>query len=329
LATVPYQGWHREKLQAAFAPAEFHQVDKADRPAIGRILEEADVAVLGSDLDEQILGGRKLRWVHCDHSGLNHSARPEVFERGLIVTGSAGRSAPVLVEHVFFLTLSLIYDAHGLHEAQKAHRWRGIPGYDNRRGLYGKTMGIIGMGYTGHELALRAKAFGMTVFAYRRSVTDTPPGVDRLYCADRGETIEELLKTSDVVVLCVRLSDETWHLISDRAFGLMKHSAFFINMARGPIVDEPALVRALRAGTIAGAGLDTFEQEPLPVDSPIWDAPNLVMTPHCTPEMPDLVARSLDIICENIRRYRAAEPMLNRLVPRDVYTRELKGKPRG
>ena len=324
LATVPYTGWHLDKLRSAFAPAAVHQVPKGDTQAVANVLKEADVAVLGGDLDDRILSGPKLRWIHCDHSGLNHSARPQVFEKGLIVTGSAGRSGPVLAEHTFFLTLSLIYDSHGLHDAQKEHRWRGIPGYDDRRGLYSKTMGIIGMGYTGTELALRAKAFGMRVLGYRRSVTETPSGVDRLYCADRGEGIDDILKESDVVVLCIRLSDETYHLIGERQLAMMKPTAYLINMARGPVVDEEALVRALNERKIGGAGLDTFAKEPLPPESGLWDAPNVVITPHNTPEMPDLVARSLEIICENITRYREGRPMLNMLVPRDVYTKELK-----
>jgi len=100
----------------------------------------------------------------------------------------------------------------------------------------------------------------------------------------------------------------------------MKPTAYLINMARGPVVDESALVAALHSGTIAGAGLDVFEQEPLPVGAALWDAPNVVMTPHVTAEMPDLAGRSLELIEENVRRYRAGEPLLNRLTPDDVYS---------
>ncbi len=321
LATVPYTGWHIEKLRAAFAPAKVVQVDKSDAAGIARALEEADVAVLAGDLDDRTIKAAKLRWVHCDHAGLNNSARPGVFEKGLIVTGSAGRSAPVLAEHALFLILSLIYDSHGLHDAQKAHRWRGIPGYGDRRGMFSKTMGIIGLGYTGKELAKRAKLFGMRVLGYARGAMEPPEGVDVLYCLDRGQTPDALLKESDIVVLCCRLSDETWHMMGPRQLQIMKRTAFLINMARGPVVDEQALIAALRAGTIAGAGSDVFETEPLPADSGLWDAPHMVITPHQTPEVPDLWAQGLNIICENIRRYRAGEPMLNMLVPRDVYTK--------
>lgn len=321
LATVPYTGWHIEKLRGAFEPAKVVQLDRDDAEGIARALKEADVAVLGGDLDDRYIAAPKLKWVHCDHAGLNASARPGVFEKGLIVTGSAGRSAPVLAEHALFLTLSLIYDSHGLHDAQRAHRWRGIPGYTDRRGMFSKTMGIIGLGYTGKELAKRAKLFGMRVLGYTRSVGPAPEGVDTMYCLDRGDTIGPLLRDSDILVLCARLSDETWHMIGERELAMMKRTALLINMARGSVVDEKALVAALHAGTIAGAGSDVFEAEPLPADSGLWDAPNMVITPHCTPEVLDLWAQGLAIICENIRRYRAGEAMLNRLVPRDVYTK--------
>jgi phosphoglycerate dehydrogenase-like enzyme len=321
LATVPYTGWHIEKLREAFAPAMLVQLDKDDAVGIARLVGEADVAILGGDLDDRYIAAPRIKWIHCDHSGLNNSARPGVFERGIIVTGSAGRSAPVLAEHALFLILSLIYDSHGLYEAQQAHRWGGIPGYIDRRGMFSKTMGIIGLGYTGKELARRARMFGMRVLGFGRGVTEPPDGVDVLYCLDRGDTIEPLLRQSDIVVLAARLSDETWHMIGGRELAMMKRSAFLINMARGAVVDEQALVAALHAGTIAGAGSDVFETEPLPPESGLWEAPHMVITPHCTPEVPDLQAQGLAIICENVRRYREGEPMLNQLVPRDVYTR--------
>lgn len=325
LTTVAYDGWHWDKLADALYPAKIIRAEKGDKALISEALKEADAAILGSDLDDQILEeGKKLKWIHCDHAGLNFSARPEIFERGIMLTGSAGRSGPVLAEHTFFLALSLIYKIHELSAQQKAHIWGGSM-YAESRGLYSKTMGIIGMGFTGKEVAKRAKVFGMKVLGYDRDCKELPEGVDEMFCADRGETIEQLLRRSDVVVLSVRLSDETYHMIDETAFSMMKPTALLINMARGSVVDEAALARALKDGKIAGAGCDTFEYEPLSGDSPLWDLPNMVITPHCTPEMPDLVAQSLEIICDNISRYRQGKPLRNQLANRDVYT---KTKPR-
>lgn len=321
LISVPYTGRHLEQLRAALAPAEVLEVPRHDREGVLQALERADVAIVQGAIDEHFLSSPQLAWVHCDASGIESSAWPEVFEQGLLVTGSAGRSAPVLAEHVFFLVLSLVYDAPALDVAQREHRWGGIPGYESRTGLYGKTMGIIGLGATGRAVAERAKSFGMEVFAYRRSASAPPACVDRLFCTERGEGIGELLERSDVVVLATRLSDETYHMIGESELAKMKSTAYLVNMARGAVIDEEVLVAALAAGSIAGAGLDTFVQEPLPADHPLWDLPNVVITPHMTPEMQDFHGQSLAIICENIRRYRRGEPLLNALVNSDVYTK--------
>lgn len=320
LVTVNYMGWYQDEIQRALAPAEVVWCDGGDDDAVRKGLEGADVAILHADLDKRILEGRDLRWIHCNHAGLNESARREVFERGIVLTGSAGRSGPVLAEHALFFALSLIYHSHAMHEAQKNHQWRGAGDYADDRGLYGKTMGIIGLGFTGRELAARCKALGMRVVGYDRIHMDPPEGVSEMYSLDRGDTIEPLLRTSDIVTLCCRLSDETHHLMNRDTFRMMKPEALLINMARGGVVDSDALLEALRRGVIAGAGSDVFEQEPLPSDSPLWDAPNFVITPHCTPEMPDMPARCVEIIRENVRRFRADESMLNRLEARNVYS---------
>jgi phosphoglycerate dehydrogenase-like enzyme len=320
LATVSYTGSHLTRLRAAFAPAELLQVRRDDAAGIAAALERADVAVLAGDLDERFLRAPMLRWIHCDHAGLNRSARPEVFARGLLVTSSAGRSSPVLAEHAILFMLALAYRLPAFLDAQRRHQW-GIPDQDRLRGLYGRTVGIVGLGHTGTELALRCKALGMRVLGYRRGAAPPPPGVDVVYCAARGETIEPLLRQSDFVVLAVPLSDATHHLIGARELEQLKPGAYLVNMARGAVIDEDALLAALRSGRLAGAGLDTFAQEPLPPDSPLWDAPNVLITPHTTPQVPDRTGRSLDIIEENVRRYRAGQTMLNLLRPEDVYTK--------
>ena len=127
-------------------------------------------------------------------------------------------------------------------------------------------------------------------------------------------------EASDFVVLATPLSDATHHLIGARELALMKSTAVLVNMARGGVVDETALIETMRAGGIAGAGLDVFAQEPLPADSPLWDLPNVAITPHTTPQVPDRTGRSLEMIVENVQRFRAGEPLLNLLTPADIYT---------
>jgi phosphoglycerate dehydrogenase-like enzyme len=319
MTTVDYQGAHWERLRQAVAPGQISRVDRQDDTAVRAALREAEVAIIAGDLDARYLDAPGLAWVHCDHAGLDRFARSEIFAKGLVVTTSAGRSSPALAEHAIFFMLALSYRFALLYEAQQAHRW-GIPGQEDLRGLYGKTIGIVGMGHTGQELARRARSLGMRVLGFRRSIAPVPEGVHRVYAQAAGESIDALLEQSDFVVLALPLSDRTHRLLGARELRRMKPSAFLINIARGAIVDEGALLEALREGRIAGAGLDTFRTEPLPADDPLWDAPNTLITPHFTPQVPDRTGRSLDIICENLRRYRSGEPLLNQLTPEDVYT---------
>ncbi|MBL4811697.1 MAG: D-2-hydroxyacid dehydrogenase [Rhodobacteraceae bacterium] len=321
LCTVSYRAQLHAQLASALAPAEVLFCDDNDTATIAKALKRADVAILKGDLDQRHLDAPHLKWVHCDHAGLNKSARPEVFEKGLIVTGSVGRAAQALAQHIFYFALGMVYDTPGLEQMKAKRQWRGGVNFTDRRGLIGKTMGIIGLGSTGLATAELAKAFQMRVLAYRKSVTPCPDAVDTLFCADQGDTIDDILAQSDLVVLCIRLTDETCHMIGAPQFAQMKDSAFLINMARGAVVDEAALVDALNSGTIAGAGLDVFEQEPLPSTAPIWGAKNVMITPHATAEVPDLQANSLAIICDNISRYRQEKPMRNQLNLQDVYTK--------
>lgn len=320
LTTLAYQGAHWNGLAAALEGAEVLRFDGPDAPGFDAAVARADVAILRKDPEPSVLAAPRLRWIHIDHAGLNRAARPEAFREGLVITGSSGRSSPVLAEHALFFALALAYRYPTFLDAQRAHRW-GIEGQDDLRGLYGRTMGIIGLGNTGTELAVRAKSFGMRVLGYRRRATAVPPGVDELFSADSGNGLDALLERSDFVVLCLGLSDKTHHLIGKRELGLIGPQGYLINMARGPVVDEAALIEALQQGVIAGAGLDTFEVEPLPEASALWDAPNTLITPHVTPAVPDRTQRSLDIICENIRRFKASEPLLNVLTREDQYTR--------
>jgi phosphoglycerate dehydrogenase-like enzyme len=327
MTTEPYTDWHWDKLVEALGPGvEVVRARHDDLPDVKAKIADADVAILAGDISGEVLGaGRNLAWVHADHAGANNSAHPELFERGIILTASAGRSAPVLAEHCFFLMLSLVYNSRVLERQQRDHDFTNL--YRDRRGLYTKTLGIIGLGHTGRALAVRAKAFGMTVLGYDREASalpggSVPEGVDRAYFHDRGDAIDEVLRASDVVALAVRLSDATYHLIDERALAVMKRGAYLVNMSRGSVVDEGALYRALVSKTIAMAASDVFETEPLQKDSPLWDLPNFVITPHCTPEVPDLALSGLNIICDNITRYREGRPLLNQLDRRDVYTGE-------
>lgn len=310
-----------EQLRRVFEPAEFVHLHPGDADGIAEALQRVDVAVHVMDIDDRFLSAPNLRWVHCDHAGLSRSARPEVFERRLIVTGSAGRSAEALAQHGFYFALALTFDAKQLFAMQAAHAWRRIPGYDKRLALWGKTLGVVGLGKTGLAMAELGKAFAMQVIGYRRSVGEVPESVDRMLSTDAGDSLDALLEQSDVVMLAAPLNDATYHLFSREQFARMKNDAYIINMARGAIIDQDALIAALQAGEIAGAGLDVTDPEPLPAESPLWDMPNVVITPHMTPKLPTRTQRTIDLIVDNLHRYRNGEPLLNALTPRDMFTK--------
>jgi phosphoglycerate dehydrogenase-like enzyme len=322
LATVPYTDDELAQLRAAFGPAEFIWAAADDEAAISAALEHVDVAVLEADLDDRHLAAPHLKWIHCDHAGVNRSARPEIFDRDLIVTGSAGRSAPALAQHAFYFALSLTYQARELLRDQEARVWRGIPDYFWRPALWGQTLGVVGFGATGKEMAALGRAFGMRVVVLRRSPMDElPANVDELLSDASDDGLGRLIDQSDVIMLATPLTDRTHHLFGADEFRRMKPNAVLVNLARGPVVDEEALLAALQTGEIAGAASDVFVAEPLPADSPLWHAPNFYLTPHMTPRMPDKTQRSIAMITENVRRYRAGEPMLNQIQRDDVYTR--------
>lgn len=318
---LPFDGDQWACLKMALAPGRMIKVDTGDDAAVAAALEVAEIAILKGDLDERFLNAPRLRWIHCDHAGLTRSARPEVFEKGLIVTGSAGRSGPALAEHVMMFSLLLCSRYPDFYEAQKRHEWRRVPEMADLRALYGRTMGIIGMGHTGQALAVRAKAFNMRVLGYRRRNAPAPDGVDRMYCSDLGEGIDEILEQADVIALVVNLSDATHHLIGAEQLARMKRSAVLVNLSRGAVIDQDALIAALRDGRIAGAGLDVTTPEPLPADHPLWDTPNLLITPHFTAALPDRSERSLNMIIDNLHRYRAGHEMLNRISEEDLWSK--------
>ena len=317
LSAVAWPDAYVERLRDGLDAERF--VHTRDPDEIGRALEHAEVAVISGNVDERFLRAPSLRWVHCDAAGLERSATPIVFEMGLQITSSSGRTAPALAEHCLFFMLAFAYRFTDFLAAQRDHQW-GVSGQDALRGLVGRTVGIIGLGNTGRALALRCKALEMRVLGHRRRAVQTP-GIDVLTATDRGEGIDDLLRESDFVVLAVPLSDTTHQMIGARELGLMKPGAVIVNIARGSVIDESALIETLRAGKILGAGLDVFEREPLPAESPLWDLPNVLITPHLTPTVPDRVGNSLGIVLENARRYWAGEPLVNLLTPEDVYTR--------
>ena len=319
LSTLTWKPDEIARVRDAFSPARFFQCDMNDKTAISKGLREAQVLLLAGDLDDTALSAPHVSWIHCDHAGLNHSARADVFKRGIVVTGSAGRSGPALAQHAFYFALAFTYDIRNHLDRQARHVWEGAERYRERGALWGKRLAIVGYGYTGREMARLGKAFGMHVTVLRRS-GDNEEDVDVMLRTEQGDTVGKLLD-ADIIMVATSLTDQTYHMFSTEQFKRMKSTAVIINLARGGVIDESALIKALNAGEIAGAGLDVFEHEPLPSNSALWDMPNVLITPHATPQMPDKTQRSMDVILGNLERYSSGQALINALDEQDLYTK--------
>ncbi len=247
-----------------------------------------------------------LRWVQQTGAGADWLFRsPEIVESDLILTNASGIQAIPISEHVMAFMLILSRGIHRHIRSQMKRTW-------DRSGavaeLEGATVGLIGVGRIGAKTAEKAKRMNMRVLGLRRHPERTVPDVDRMYGADG---LMELLRQSDWVVLAAALTAETRGMIGEGELKAMKKSAYLINIARGSLIQEEALIKALREGWIAGAGLDVFEQEPLGADSPLWDMENVVITPHYSHASPRKMDRQVAIFVENLRRYQSGQPLIN------------------
>jgi len=244
----------------------------------------------------------RLRWVETPAAGSDHLRGTGVLDSGIAVTTVGSALAPMVAEHAFALLLALCRNLPDAVEAQARAEWRkGVV-----RELFGQCMAIVGLGRIGLAVARAAKAFGMRVVGTRRHQGMPPEHVDRVY--HHGELVP-MLAEADVVVLALPTTQETLGLIGDAELGAMKPGAYLINVARGAVIDEAALVRALGMGRLGGAGLDVFIEEPLPPGSPLWRLPNVLITPHSAVDTASRLDRAVAHFGENLARYFAGEPL--------------------
>ena len=245
VSTLWYDKDNYHTLRNVFPNAEFVYVDFYDKEKLEQEAKDADVALVLGDVPDCLLGENSLKWIACDHAGLNGSARPEVFAKNIFVTGAAGRSAPVLAEHCIYFMLQSCYHTKELLTAQEKGQW-GVDGSDKWRGLYGRKVAILGMGNNGRMLADRLQALGMEIYAYDKYPVKGYDYISHKYCGLNGDTLDPILAECDFIVLTLALTDETYHMFDTEAFRKMKSNAVLINMARGGIVDTAALTGSRR-----------------------------------------------------------------------------------
>lgn len=258
----------------------------------------------------------RVRWVQASSAGIGQFVRRQGFDRmNARFTTASGVHARPLAEYVLMSMLQVVKRASLAADQQREHRWQRFSADE----LSGKTLAIVGLGRIGREVARLARALDMRVIATKRNTGGQSAeslGIDRLYA---WTELHALLGDADFVCLVCPHTPETENLIDQAALAAMRPGATLINIARGAIVDEPALVRALESGQVGHAALDVAAVEPLPADSPLWDLPNVTIYPHSASTNDRENERLVDLFCENLGRYLRGEPLLNTLDPARMY----------
>jgi phosphoglycerate dehydrogenase-like enzyme len=333
ILSARYRSRDLERIRAAAPGARLVTVSVeglADGP-----MDDVEVMLRGwitSDAFDRLLARAPyLAWVHSATSGVERALTPAALERGLVVTNARGVFSRPIAEYVLMMILSVSRRLPQLLELQRERTWQPLEGAE----LRDVTVGIVGLGSIGRAVGALATAFGCRVVAVRRRADNESPaaaastgdddrderplGEAMLDRVGGPETLPELLSESDFIVLAAPLTPETEEMINDETLAMVKPGAWLINVARGRLIDERALLRALRDGPLGGAVLDTFRDEPLPPMSSFYDLPNVIVTPHTAWSSGRVLDRSVELFCDNLRRFAAGEPLLNVVDPTAGY----------
>lgn len=308
----PVEERHLQQLQAAAPGCE---ICNAGQEGIARELLDADIfcghAKVPVPWPDVVRQGR-LKWIQSSAAGLDHCLVPEVIASDIIVTSASGLFADQVAEQTFALMLGLLRSLPTFFRAQQKKEFIRRPTGD----LHHKTVGIVGLGGNGTRIAEVLRPWKVRILATDIFADEKPDCVDELWPANQ---LPQLLRVCDIVILCVPLNEQTEHMMGAAELAMMRRGSLLINVARGPVVDEAALIAALQSGHLAGAGVDVTEVEPLATDSPLWDLPNVIITPHVGAQAKRRVDDTTDLICENLRRYFSGKQLLNRVDKRLGY----------
>jgi len=261
---------------------------------IGEVIDQADIIFSAHTFPGELVGkAGKLKWIQSMSAGVENFARSNLLPPDVVLTKIKGVFGPLMSEYVVGYILAITQNMKKTFENKGKKRWEAFLVDSIRR----KTVGVMGLGSVGGYIAFQVHLMGATVIALEEQEKRLPY-VSKEYSVTE---IEEFLGRSDFVVVAFPLTDTTEGIVGEREFGMMKENAYLINVSRGPLVREEALLKALKQGSIAGAVLDVFHEEPLPRDHPLWDLDNVIITPHISgPSIPEDIAK---IFIENLRRF--------------------------
>ena len=300
-----------ESVSDVFPPVQLQEtltdaVDTAIIDAGADSLEPYDAVVTMAYHDSYL---EDVRWIHSIQAGVDRFPFDELRKHGVILTNSSGIHGPAVGETVMGYMLSFARQLLPAVKSQTQREWS-PPAWDEAYTLAEERCCIVGLGTLGQGIVKRASALGLDVVGVRRS-GDPVDEVQTVYTPDNLHTA---IRDSKFVVLAVPLVEETRHLMSTKEFAAMRDDAILINVARGPVVDQEALVDALEAGALGGAALDVFETEPLPEDSPLWEFEEVLITPHSAAFTEDYYQNVTDLVQENLANIDAGEELVNRVV---------------
>ena len=290
-------------------PADVKATIGPDVKSLSGVIEEAEVIVNGGH-DGEVLQAlwpkaKSLKWIHSLSAGVENLVFPELRKSLIPLTNARGVYKKSLAEFAILGMLYFAKDVRRLMRQHQAGQWEQFDVEEIRL----QVCGVVGYGEIGREVAKLAKTMGMTVLATRRRVVESSDEfADEILPANR---MADVLSRSDYVIACSPLTPETRHMIGAQEFAAMKPSGVFMNIGRGAVVDEPAMIAALSEGKIRGAALDVFETEPLPKDSPLWRLENVLLSPHSADHTATWQQDSVEFFLENFARYRKGEPLLN------------------
>jgi phosphoglycerate dehydrogenase-like enzyme len=297
---------------SALVAGEFRG-DATAKAQLDALLAETEVIVGFAPPHNLLKRAPKLKWVQLMSAGADSIVRTEIWQSRITITGVSGIHATPISEYVLGTMLLFAKDTAQSFRMKQKHQWQRY----TPQLLRGRTVGIVGLGHIGREVARLAQAFGMRVLSVDEIRGIRPArNVDTMLPANQ---LRQLLADSDFVVSCVPLTPKTSKLIGEKELRAMKRTAYLINISRGGIVDEDALIRALDEKWIAGAGLDVTVVEPLPPTSRLWDFDNVILTPHISGAQEDYLMHATGLFCENLKRYLKGKKLMNVIIRKRGY----------
>lgn len=304
LVTIPMEESHKKYIEEVAKDAEviYTASEKADK----NLIQEADI-ILGNVPVESIRGSQNLKWLQLNSAGANNYTEAGVLKEGTLLTNASGAYGLAISEHMLGMLMAVQKKLHLYLANQKAHQWKDEGKVTS---IYGSKTLVVGLGDIGGEFAKRMHALGSKVYGIKRNMTEVPEYLEEIYQMDK---LEELLPQFDIVALSLPETKATRNLFDKNKFEKMKKNAILLNVGRGTTVNTADLCDALNNEIIGGAGLDVTDIEPLPEDSPLWNAKNLVLTPHVSGgyHLNETLERIRKIALTNLKAYYEGKPLIN------------------